>query len=206
MSSRADALPTRRARATQLPPALPLPPLRHACQEFPGRLTARVFCPSWPIFFSLQPPPAQSHHALRSNSPHTSRTPRTPGLANTVMSADHPIGAPFTLATLSKPVGASCGRVHAAGVCSISGIKKRKRTEIAVGLDGEGISIYSVSLLCTRYLRPKLTFPPSCKTHNSSRHMLFPRAPPSLPPHTPSTERAPPRALHAASRMRPWLA
>jgi hypothetical protein len=60
------------------------------------------------------------------------------------MSSSERIGAPFTLATLSKPVGSTSGRMHAASVCSISGIKKRKRTEIAVGLDGEGVSIYSV--------------------------------------------------------------
>jgi hypothetical protein len=60
------------------------------------------------------------------------------------MSFHETIGAPFTLATLSKPIGSTNGRAHAASVCSISGIKKRKRTEVAVGLDGEGISIYSV--------------------------------------------------------------
>lgn len=63
------------------------------------------------------------------------------------MSFDKSIGAPFTLATLSKPVSSTNGRAHAAGVCSISGIKKRKRTEVAIGLDGEGVSIYSVCLL-----------------------------------------------------------
>jgi hypothetical protein len=57
------------------------------------------------------------------------------------MSFSHETGAPFTLATLPTN-----GRSHAAGVCSISGIKKRKRTEIAVGLDGEGIFIYSVRI------------------------------------------------------------
>jgi hypothetical protein len=60
------------------------------------------------------------------------------------MSSDQPIGAPFTLASLSKPISSTNGHVHAAGVCSINGVKKRKRTEIAVGIDGEGVSIYSV--------------------------------------------------------------
>lgn len=60
------------------------------------------------------------------------------------MSFDREIGAPFTLASLPKPVSSTNGRIHAAGVCSISGIKKRKRTEIVVGLDGESVSIYSV--------------------------------------------------------------
>ncbi|KAF2031164.1 hypothetical protein EK21DRAFT_111203 [Setomelanomma holmii] len=72
------------------------------------------------------------------------------------MSFSHEIGAPFTLATLPKPVGSTNGRAHAAGVCSITGIKKRKRTEIAVGLDGEGISIYSLQnpQLVTSYALP----------------------------------------------------
>ncbi|KAJ4362532.1 hypothetical protein N0V83_010626 [Neocucurbitaria cava] len=72
------------------------------------------------------------------------------------MSSDQAIGAPFTLASLSKPVAATNGRVHAAGVCSANGIKKRKRTEIAVGLDGEGVSIYSLQnpQLVTSYALP----------------------------------------------------
>lgn len=60
------------------------------------------------------------------------------------MTSDKEIGAPFTLASLPKPVTATNGRIHATGVCSISGIKKRKRTEIVVGVEGECISIYSV--------------------------------------------------------------
>lgn len=60
------------------------------------------------------------------------------------MSSDQEIGAPFTLASLPAAISARDGRTHAASVCSISGTKKRKRTEIAVGLDGEGVSIYSV--------------------------------------------------------------
>lgn len=60
------------------------------------------------------------------------------------MPATKEIGAPFTLASLPTAISARDGRTHAAGVCSISGSKKRKRTEIAVGLDGEGVSIYSV--------------------------------------------------------------
>ncbi|OAG23443.1 hypothetical protein CC77DRAFT_984377 [Alternaria alternata] len=77
------------------------------------------------------------------------------------MSFDQPIGAPFTLASLSKPIGSTNGHVHAAGVCSLSGIKKRKRTEIAVGVDGEGVSIYSLQnpQLVTSYaLPPSTTF------------------------------------------------
>jgi hypothetical protein len=61
------------------------------------------------------------------------------------MSFDKEIGSPFTLASLPRPINTTGGRTQAAGVCSISGSKKRKRTEIAVGVDGEGVLIYSVS-------------------------------------------------------------
>ena len=61
------------------------------------------------------------------------------------MSFDKEIGSPFTLASLPRPINTTGGRTQAAGVCSISGSKKRKRTEIALGVDGEGILIYSVS-------------------------------------------------------------
>ena len=61
-----------------------------------------------------------------------------------IMASEKEIGAPFTLASLPTAISARDGRTHAASVCSISGTKKRKRTEIAVGLDGEGVSIYSV--------------------------------------------------------------
>ncbi|KAJ4405777.1 hypothetical protein N0V91_005084 [Didymella pomorum] len=72
------------------------------------------------------------------------------------MSSDKEIGAPFTLASLSKPVSSTNGRIHATGVCSISGIKKRKRTEIVVGVEGECISIYSLQnpQLVTSYALP----------------------------------------------------
>jgi len=59
------------------------------------------------------------------------------------MSFDKEIGVPFAVASLPRPINPA-GRTQAAGVCTISGSKKRKRTEIAVSVDGEGILIYSV--------------------------------------------------------------
>ncbi|PVI02398.1 hypothetical protein DM02DRAFT_717373 [Periconia macrospinosa] len=75
------------------------------------------------------------------------------------MSFHQAIGAPYTLATLPHAIGKSDGRPHAACVCSLSDIKKRKRTEIAVGVDGEGISIYSIQNphLATSYALPPQT-------------------------------------------------
>ncbi|KAF2438367.1 hypothetical protein P171DRAFT_398295 [Karstenula rhodostoma CBS 690.94] len=75
------------------------------------------------------------------------------------MSSDQEIGAPFTLASLPHSISSRDGRTHAASVCSISGNKKRKRTEIAIGLDGEGVSIYSLQnpQLITSYALPPQT-------------------------------------------------
>lgn len=61
-----------------------------------------------------------------------------------IMSLEKEIGAPFTLASLPQSINSNSGRSRAASVHSLSGTKKRKRTEIAVGLVGEGIFIYSV--------------------------------------------------------------
>jgi hypothetical protein len=94
----------------------------------------------------------QPHFSRRQEFvPASRRRPiiRLKGLAND-MSSDQAIGAPFTLASLSKPISSTNGHVHAAGVCSISGVKKRKRTEITVGIDGEGVSIYSVRIASLR--------------------------------------------------------
>ncbi|PSN66301.1 hypothetical protein BS50DRAFT_635441 [Corynespora cassiicola Philippines] len=75
------------------------------------------------------------------------------------MSFDKEIGAPYTVASLPKPIDSVNGRTQASGVCSISGAKKRKRTEIAVGVDGEGILIYSLQnpQLVTSYALPPQT-------------------------------------------------
>lgn len=62
------------------------------------------------------------------------------------MSFTREIGAPFTLASLPRSKSSGGGHAQSSSVCSISGTKKRKRTEVAVALDGEGIFIYSVGL------------------------------------------------------------
>ncbi|KAF2489845.1 hypothetical protein BU16DRAFT_531285 [Lophium mytilinum] len=76
------------------------------------------------------------------------------------MSAARELDAPHTLASLPQPFDSSNGRTVAAGVHSLSGSKKRKRTEIATGVDGEGVSIYSVHSpqLVTSYALPPHTY------------------------------------------------
>ncbi|KAF2011469.1 hypothetical protein BU24DRAFT_376671 [Aaosphaeria arxii CBS 175.79] len=86
------------------------------------------------------------------------------------MSSTQEIGAPFTIASLPHPINA-VGRTQAACVFSINGTKKRKRTEVVVGVDGEGILVYSVQnpQLVTSYALPPQT------SFASAPHSLYRR-------------------------------
>ena len=52
--------------------------------------------------------------------------------------------APYTIASLPKPLDAENGSIYAAPVFSYRGLKKRKRHEVIVGVDGESLNIYNV--------------------------------------------------------------
>lgn len=66
--------------------------------------------------------------------------------------------APYTIASLPKPLDAENGSIYASPVYSFRGLKKRKRHEVVVGIDGESLNIYNVWLS---------TKPPgSHETHN----------------------------------------
>lgn len=54
--------------------------------------------------------------------------------------------APYTIASLPKPLDADNGAIYAAPVFSYRGLKKRKRHEVIVGVDGESLNIYNVRL------------------------------------------------------------
>ncbi len=52
---------------------------------------------------------------------------------------------PYVVATLPQPVESNDGNYLAAEVYGGSpGAKKRKRSEIAVGINGEGVNLYDV--------------------------------------------------------------
>lgn len=55
------------------------------------------------------------------------------------------IEAPYTLVSLPKPLDSTNGQIQAAPVYGLRGSKKRKRHEVAVGIDGEGVNIYNVN-------------------------------------------------------------
>jgi hypothetical protein len=54
--------------------------------------------------------------------------------------------APYTIASLPKPLDVDNGSIYAAPVSSYRGLKKRKRHEVIVGVDGESLNIYNVRL------------------------------------------------------------
>lgn len=87
------------------------------------------------------------------------------------MSPGSSIQKPYSIASLPKPVNKSTspyfvGDVH--GV--IPGSRKRKRTELAVGIDGENLNLYDVSAVHVvfEYL---------------IRHVLTPNQGPRVQPH-----------------------
>ncbi|KAK7533469.1 hypothetical protein IWX49DRAFT_546871 [Phyllosticta citricarpa] len=77
------------------------------------------------------------------------------------MSSGQELEAPHTLASLPKPIDPINGRTLASTVYSLSGTRKRKRSEIAVSVDGDSLSIYSIQTprLITSYaLAPQISF------------------------------------------------
>lgn len=66
------------------------------------------------------------------------------------------IQAPYTLAKLPLPPHASQGKTLAADVYTVAGSKKRKRSELAVAVDYEGINIYDVQRINCFYPRTLL--------------------------------------------------
>ena len=54
------------------------------------------------------------------------------------------IQGPFVLSELPKPLPGSKSKVLAADVYGVGQTRKRKRSELAVAIDGEGINLYDV--------------------------------------------------------------
>lgn len=63
------------------------------------------------------------------------------------MSAKFSLQTPYVVAPLPKPIDRSNGRYVVGNVYGgVPGSKKRKRSELAVGVDGESVNLYDVSL------------------------------------------------------------
>lgn len=57
------------------------------------------------------------------------------------------IQQPYTITSLPRPVNQSTGRYVVGDVHGgTPGSRKRKRAELAVGIDGEGLNLYDVSI------------------------------------------------------------
>jgi hypothetical protein len=52
--------------------------------------------------------------------------------------------SPSVLAQLPRPLQAATGRTQIGEVFSLAECKKRKRYEVAVAVDGEGVNVYNV--------------------------------------------------------------
>ncbi|KAK5167630.1 uncharacterized protein LTR77_007329 [Saxophila tyrrhenica] len=74
--------------------------------------------------------------------------------------ADAALEAPYSIATLPRPLDTKCGRTRSAPVYSIRESKKRKRQEVVVGVDGESVNIYNIQSqrLVTSYALPPQTY------------------------------------------------
>lgn len=67
--------------------------------------------------------------------------------AHIAMAAEYRIHRPYVLATLPRPLDHTKGSIVAREVYGQKdGSKKRKRTELVVGIDGENTSIYDVRI------------------------------------------------------------
>lgn len=74
------------------------------------------------------------------------------------MASEYRIHKPYVLATLPRPLDHTEGRIVAREVYGLrDGQKKRKRTELVVGVDGETTSIYDVCFLSGPCNKPLLT-------------------------------------------------
>jgi hypothetical protein len=51
---------------------------------------------------------------------------------------------PYTLAEISRDISGSSGKILSADVHAVAGSKKRKRTELVLAIDREGVNIYDV--------------------------------------------------------------
>lgn len=56
------------------------------------------------------------------------------------------IQTPYALAEIPQDITGTSGQVHAADVYTIAGSKKRKRSEITLAIDRQGVNIYDVAL------------------------------------------------------------
>ena len=61
------------------------------------------------------------------------------------MPSDFTLKSPYVVASLPRPINQSTGQYVVGDVHGgLPGSRKRKRAELAVGIDGEGVNLYDV--------------------------------------------------------------
>lgn len=66
------------------------------------------------------------------------------------------IQKPYTLAEIPRDITGASGNILSGDVFAVTGSKKRKRTELALAIDREGVNIYDVLPTC--YLHASRTY------------------------------------------------
>lgn len=84
---------------------------------------------------------------------------------------------PSTLTQLPRPLQSSNGKTQIGEVSSLVESRKRKRYEVAVAVDGEGLNIYNVRTTFFPSIFHLLNYYLRSNIPSLSRLMLFPRNP-----------------------------
>lgn len=134
----ASDAPANRAGPSVAPQLAPAQPRRSE------KLAPTTFCPSRTFCEArIATRPALRHSAL---SPPLTLCPLDSAVWPPAMSSGKELETPHTLASLPKPIDPVNGRTLASTVYSLSAARKRKRSELAVSVDGDGISLFDVCL------------------------------------------------------------
>lgn len=54
---------------------------------------------------------------------------------------------PHIIAEIPQDVTGSLGKIQASNVCTVAGVQKKKRSEIALAIDRQGLNVYDVQVL-----------------------------------------------------------
>ena len=81
--------------------------------------------------------------------------------------------APSSIASLPRPLDSTHGRIQAAPVYGFRESRKGKRHEVAIGVDGEGVNVYNVTLAKQHQAVSTTNIGPRFNLKDSSHPMLF---------------------------------
>jgi hypothetical protein len=67
------------------------------------------------------------------------------GKCATQIMSGHSMEAPYSIASIPRPIDDTNGRAYASPIFGVRDSRKRKRHEVVVGVDGESVNLYSVN-------------------------------------------------------------